>query len=77
MQNKAGTEFTFFASYELDCLVAGTKLAEDCCKYGLEGPNSTGALARASNILGTAVLQMEKEREMLHRSLGTQVTFNI
>lgn len=50
-----------------------TKLAEDCCKYASEGPNSTGPLARASNLLGNSVLQLEKERETLHRAFGTQV----
>lgn len=49
------------------------KLAEDCCKYATEGPNSTGALARGSNLFGNSVLQLEKEREILHRALGTQV----
>lgn len=52
---------------------AATKLSEDCCKYASEGPNSTGALARASSVFGNSVLQMEKERETLHRALGTQV----
>ncbi|KAI5078588.1 hypothetical protein GOP47_0006259 [Adiantum capillus-veneris] len=50
-----------------------TKLAEDCCKYAAEGPNSTGPLGRASNLFGNSVLQLEKERETLHRGLGTQV----
>lgn len=54
-------------------LEVSNKFADDCCKYASEGPNSTGALARASNIFGTSVLQIEKERETLHRALGTQV----
>lgn len=54
-------------------LEISTKLAEDCCKYATEGPNPSGGLARASNIFGGAILQMEKERDTLHRVLGTQV----
>eukprot|EP00249_Psilotum_nudum_P017157 c26187_g1_i2 orf=555-1694(+) len=50
-----------------------TKVSDDCCKYAIEGPNSSGALAQASHHFGTALQQMEKERELLHRSLGTQV----
>ncbi|MCO5556571.1 hypothetical protein L7F22_010121 [Adiantum nelumboides] len=54
-------------------LEVSSKLADDCCKYVSEGPNATGALARASNVFGNSVLQIEKERETLHRALGTQV----
>lgn len=54
-------------------LEVSTKLAEDCCKYAIDGPSSKGALARASNVFGNSVLQVEKERETLHRALGTQV----
>ncbi|KAI5062560.1 hypothetical protein GOP47_0023099 [Adiantum capillus-veneris] len=54
-------------------LEVSSKLADDCCKYASEGPNATGALARASNVFGNSVLQIEKERETLHRALGTQV----
>ncbi|KAH7280862.1 hypothetical protein KP509_36G017400 [Ceratopteris richardii] len=49
------------------------KLAEDCCKYASDGPNSAAALARASNAFGNSYLQIEKEREVLHRAIGTQV----
>ncbi|KAJ7541955.1 hypothetical protein O6H91_10G082800 [Diphasiastrum complanatum] len=45
----------------------GTKQLE------VEGDGSNGALAKAAVHYGNARLQMEKERDGLHRSLGTQV----
>lgn len=50
------------------------KLADDCCKYENDGPNSNSALARASLYFGKSHHAMEKEREDLHRTLGVQVT---
>lgn len=49
------------------------KLAEECKKYGTEGPAVGGALARASLQYGTARTQMEKERDTMNRVLNTQV----
>ncbi|XP_024395037.1 SH3 domain-containing protein 2 [Physcomitrium patens] len=49
------------------------KLAEDCRKYATEGPSNGGALARAAMQFGTARTQMERERDNMHRSIGTQV----
>lgn len=49
------------------------KLAEDCRKYAVEGPSSSGSLARAAMHFGTARTQMERERDNMHRSIGTQV----
>lgn len=66
-----GTEgFISAGSKQLEVYI---KLAEDCCKYATEGPNSTGALARGSNLFGNSVRQLGKEQEILHRALGTQV----
>nr|PNR36435.1 hypothetical protein PHYPA_022286 [Physcomitrium patens] len=48
------------------------KLAEDCRKYAVEGPSSSGSLARAAMHFGTARTQMERERDNMHRSIGTQ-----
>lgn len=50
------------------------KLADDCCKYANDGPNSNSALSRASFYFGSSHNAMEKEREDLHRMLGVQVT---
>ena len=49
------------------------KLADDCCKYANDGPNSNSALSRASFYFGSSHNAMEKEREDLHRIFGVQV----
>eukprot|EP00246_Nothoceros_aenigmaticus_P002511 TRINITY_DN1337_c0_g1_i1.p1 TRINITY_DN1337_c0_g1~~TRINITY_DN1337_c0_g1_i1.p1 ORF type:complete len:381 (+),score=81.88 TRINITY_DN1337_c0_g1_i1:72-1214(+) len=49
------------------------KLADDCRKYATESPGVGGALGRASLHFSNACMQVEKERDVLHRSLGTQV----
>ncbi|KAG6546039.1 hypothetical protein Mapa_012444 [Marchantia paleacea] len=50
-----------------------SKLSDDCKRYATESPGVGGALARASHHHGTARASMEREREVLHRALGTQV----
>lgn len=50
-----------------------TKLADDCCKYANDGPNSNTALARVSLYFGNSRNAMEKEREKMHHTLGVQV----
>eukprot|EP01018_Ginkgo_biloba_P020912 Gb_02977 [translate_table: standard] len=55
-------------------LEIGTKLSEDCRKYGVENPcTSGGTLAKAALNYGAARARMEKERDNLHRALGTQI----
>ena len=49
------------------------KLAEECKKYGTEGPGVGGALSKASLQYGTAKVQMEKERDSMQRILTSQV----
>ncbi|KAG0577642.1 hypothetical protein M758_5G162300 [Ceratodon purpureus] len=49
------------------------KLADECKKYGTEGPGVGGALSTASLQYGTAKIQMEKERDTMQRVLTTQV----
>lgn len=52
----------------------GTKLSEDCCKYGDENPSySGGILAKAASVYGTARSHAEKERENLNRALSAQI----
>jgi len=52
----------------------GTKLSEDCRKYGAENPSySGGTLAKAASAYGTARANIEKERENLNRALGSQI----
>ncbi|KAG0613298.1 hypothetical protein M758_6G092300 [Ceratodon purpureus] len=54
-------------------LEVANKLAEDCRKYASEGPSRAGALAKAAMHFGSARTQIEKERDNMHRSIGTQV----
>ncbi|XP_024544961.1 SH3 domain-containing protein 2 isoform X2 [Selaginella moellendorffii] len=54
-------------------LDVSTKLAEDCRKYAAEGPAPNGALAKSATYFGNARLNIEKERDSMHRALGTQV----
>lgn len=49
------------------------KLADECRKYGTEGPGVGGALSTASLQYGSAKIQMEKERDTMQRVLSTQV----
>uniref|UniRef100_A0A0D6R210 SH3 domain-containing protein n=1 Tax=Araucaria cunninghamii TaxID=56994 RepID=A0A0D6R210_ARACU len=52
----------------------GTKLSEDCCKYGDENPSySGGILAKVASVYGTARDHLEKERENLNRALASQI----
>ncbi|KAI8531988.1 hypothetical protein RHMOL_Rhmol11G0178000 [Rhododendron molle] len=52
----------------------GTKLSEDCRKYGSENTCTSGStLSKATSSFGRARAQMEKEHGNLLKSLGTQV----
>ncbi|CAN4105735.1 unnamed protein product [Withania somnifera] len=51
---------------------AGTKLSEDCCKYGVKNPNDE-VLAKAASIYGDARKHAEKEVEDLNKLLFSQV----
>lgn len=55
-------------------LEVSNRIAEDCKRYGAEGPSVKEALSRATGQYGSARNRMEKERESFHRSLATQVT---
>lgn len=54
-------------------LEVSNRLAEDCKKYGSEGPSVKEALKRATQQYGAARNMMEKERDNFHRSLVSQV----
>jgi endophilin-A len=54
-------------------LEVATKLAEECRKYGMEGPRVGSPFARAAMQYGVARLQMEQERDNMNRIFGTQV----
>nr|GMD04411.1 SH3 domain-containing protein 3 [Ipomoea batatas] len=51
---------------------AGTKLSEDCCKYGVENVNDE-VLSKSASIYGDARKHVEKEVEDLNRLLYNQV----
>lgn len=50
----------------------GTKLSEDCCKYGVENPNDE-VLAKAASMYGDARKHAEKEIEDLNKLFLSQV----
>ncbi|XP_031125052.1 SH3 domain-containing protein 1-like isoform X3 [Ipomoea triloba] len=50
------------------------KLAEDCCKYGIENASDAPPLARAASIFGTSHAAMEDQRETMIGILGKQVS---
>ncbi|KAF9666451.1 hypothetical protein SADUNF_Sadunf16G0230700 [Salix dunnii] len=53
-------------------LILGTKLSEDCCRYGLENINEN-ILAKAAAIYGDARKHVEQEQDDLNRLLSSQV----
>ncbi|KAK6137199.1 hypothetical protein DH2020_029058 [Rehmannia glutinosa] len=48
------------------------KLAEDCCKYGIENQDSASPLARVASDFGTSHASMEDHRETMLGNLGYQ-----
>ncbi|KAL6556504.1 hypothetical protein OROGR_005792 [Orobanche gracilis] len=50
------------------------KLAEDCCKYGIENQDSAYPLARVASDFGTSHASMEDHRETMLGILGSQVS---
>jgi endophilin-A len=48
-------------------------MAEECRKYGMEGPGVGSSLARATMQYGAARLQMERKWDNMNRIFGTQV----
>lgn len=51
------------------------KLAEDCCKYGIENQDADTPLARAALDFGTSHTSMEDQRETMLGILGYQVRY--
>ncbi|KAH9627302.1 hypothetical protein KSS87_013547 [Heliosperma pusillum] len=66
---KAAEIFTTLGYRKIE---AGTKLAEECCKYGAENTEDK-ILAKATSIYGDARKHVEKEQEDLNRLLLSQV----
>lgn len=59
--------------------MSGTKLAEDCCKYGTENSQNIdeNILAKAAAIYGDARKHVEKEQEDFNKLLSSQVCLQI
>ncbi|OVA16396.1 BAR domain [Macleaya cordata] len=66
---RAAEAFTAIGCKQIE---TGTKLSEDCCKYGSENTNDT-ILAKAASLYGDALAHVEKEQEDLNRVLSSQV----
>ncbi|KVH89418.1 Neutrophil cytosol factor 2 p67phox [Cynara cardunculus var. scolymus] len=66
---KAAEAFTAIGYKHIE---AGTKLSEDCCKYGVENA-SDEILAKAASIYGDARKHVEKEQEDFTRLLFSQI----
>ncbi|XP_050231005.1 SH3 domain-containing protein 3 [Mercurialis annua] len=66
---KAAETFTAIGYKHIE---TGTKLAEDCCRYGTENANDN-ILSKGAAIYGEACKHAEKEQEELIRLVSTQV----
>ncbi|XP_073124057.1 SH3 domain-containing protein 3 [Henckelia pumila] len=66
---KAAEAFTAIGYKHIE---AGTKLSEDCSRYGIENSNDE-ILAKTASIYGDARKHVEKEQEDLNKLLFTQV----
>ncbi|KAI7738553.1 hypothetical protein M8C21_015831 [Ambrosia artemisiifolia] len=66
---KAAEAFTAIGYKHIE---AGTKLSEECCKYGVENANDE-ILAKAASIYGDARKHVEKEQEDFTRLLFSQI----
>ncbi|KAG8637392.1 SH3 domain-containing protein 3 [Manihot esculenta] len=66
---KAAETFTAIGYKHIE---AGTKLSEDCCRYGTENAKDN-VLAKAAAIYGDACKHVEKEQEDLNGLLSSQV----
>lgn len=63
--------YEMFGTQIMSCIL-GTKLSEDCCKYGSENINDE-ILSKAASIYGDARRHVEKEQEDFNRLLYSQV----
>ncbi|XP_054779409.1 SH3 domain-containing protein 3-like isoform X1 [Prosopis cineraria] len=66
---KAAETFTAMGYKHIE---AGTKLSEDCCRYGAEN-SSDNILAKAASVYGDARKHVEKEQEEFNQLLSSQV----
>ncbi|CBI30806.3 hypothetical protein VitviT2T_015331 [Vitis vinifera] len=66
---RAGEAFTAIGYKQIE---TGTKLSEDCCRYGAENINDN-ILARAASIYGDGLKHIAKEQEDLNKLLSSQI----
>ncbi|XP_015876176.3 SH3 domain-containing protein 3 isoform X2 [Ziziphus jujuba] len=66
---KAAESFTAIGYKHIE---TGTKLSEDCCRYGVENINDN-ILAKGASIYGDARKHVEKEQEEFNKLLSLQV----
>ncbi|KAF8408977.1 hypothetical protein HHK36_005047 [Tetracentron sinense] len=66
---RAAEAFMTIGSKQIE---TGTKLSEDCCKFGAENINDN-ILAKAASLYGDACAHVEKEQEDLNRVLSSQI----
>lgn len=58
-------------------IVPGTKLSEDCFRYGSENTASDAILAKAACLYGGALRNVEKEYEDFNQILSNQVFLSL
>lgn len=61
-----------FTTIGIKHIETGTKLSEDCYKYGRENIND-GVLAKPASVYGGSLIHVEKEHEELNKTLSSQV----
>ncbi|PIA30047.1 hypothetical protein AQUCO_05700034v1 [Aquilegia coerulea] len=66
---RAAEAFTALGTKDIEI---GTKLSEDCCRYGSENVNDN-ILAKAASVYGDARIHVEKEQEDLNKLLSSQI----
>jgi len=59
--------------------ISGTKLSEDCCRYGNENSQNIdeNILAKAAAIYGDARKHVDKEQEDFNKLLASQVRLGL
>lgn len=57
-------------------VIPGTKLSEDCFRYGSENTANDAILAKAACLYGGALRNVEKEFEDFNQILSNQVSFS-
>ncbi|XP_073005121.1 SH3 domain-containing protein 3 [Typha latifolia] len=67
---RAGEGFIYIGNRHIE---VGTKLSEDCFKYGSENISTDAILAKAASLYGGALRNVEKELEDYNKLLSSQI----